>query len=248
MSAPVRESTAIAERKSSIGNLPPEIQQQIELRRMANQVATEIAGMSWGQNIGKDTARALAEWGRRFNVDVTQEIDILGNRVYLNARYYLRRLSELVAAGLVEWAVADHINPDDRLATMGEKGVAELERRAFERAKYNVPDKAVGAVAFRVKMRALTQETVGVNWCGGGTRTKDPVGDAEPVKTAESRAARRCLRLLVSHVPAMSDEIERVVERLPELEEQIHRDHKSIAPAREVTPAVSDTLQGYGEE
>lgn len=249
--APQQPSTAVTERKDRedvIGSLPESVRQQIALRKMMNAVAQEIAGMSWGQSIGKDTARALAEWGRQHNVDVTQEIDILGARVYLNAKYYLRRLGEMIADGLVEYAYPDHINSDDRLLAMGERGKAEAERRAFERVKRNVPEKAVGAVVFRVKMRSMTEETVGTNWAGGGTRTKDPVGDAEPVKTAESRAARRCVRQLASHMPRLAAEVERTLGALPVLEERIQRDHASIEPARAITPGVQDASEGYGEE
>lgn len=235
------EPTALV--RDSIGDLPPAIQQAIRLRRMANQAAAELAKLSWGANIGRDTARAISEWGRVYRVDVTQEIDVLGNKVYLNAKYYLRRLSELVDAGLVEWAYADHINVDERMADLGEEGKAEATRRLTERVKYNVPEKATAVVAFRVKLRSLTQETVGVNWAGGGVRKSDPVGDAEPVKTAESRAARRCLRQLVSHVPALAEDVESVVSTLPEIEARIQADHDSVKPRPFARLAGGD----YGE-
>jgi hypothetical protein len=215
-------------REQLMGSLPEPVKQQLALRQMMNAVAAEIAGMSWGQNIGRDTARMLAEWGRRYNVDVTQEIDILGNRVYMNSRYYLRRLSELIQAGLVEYAYPDHIHEDERLKKLGDDGEQESQRRLAERVKYNAPDKAAAVVVFRVKLKGLTQETVGINWAGGGTRKNDPVGDQEPVKTAESRAARRCLRQLVSHVPALAEDVESVVATLPHLEEQIQHDHDQV--------------------
>lgn len=239
--------TAITAPEDSIGKLPPEMQQQIALRRMVNKVATTIAGMSWGQSISADTARALAEWGRQYGVDVTQEIDILGNRVYLNAKYYLRRLGELIGAGHVEYAYADHISADDRLSGLGERGKAEAERRAFERIRYNVPEKAAAVVAFRVKMRALAEEVVGVNWAGGGVRKSDPVGDAEPVKTAESRAARRAMRQLVSHVPAMAEDTEAVVATLPAVEARIVSDRQGLkAPSLLSHKHVIDAQDGYG--
>jgi hypothetical protein len=40
-----------------------------------------------------------------------------------------------------------------------------------------------------------------------GGRPKDPVGEEFPVETSETRAWRRCLKLLVSHVP---DEVRRI--------------------------------------
>lgn len=232
-----------ARREALMGSLPDAVKQQLALRQMSNAVAAEIAGMSWGQNIGKDTARMLAEWGRRYNVDVTQEIDILGAKVYLNARYYLRRLGELIDSGVVEYAYPDHINDDPRLERLGQDGATEATRRLTERVKYNVPEKAVSVVAFRVKLKGLTQETVGVNWAGGGVRKSDPVGDAEPVKTAESRAARRCMRQLVSHVPKLTEEMETVVSTLPELESRIQTDHDSTRPA----PFARIASGEYGE-
>lgn len=239
--------TAVAERKDpdeGIGKLPPEMQQQIQLRRMMNKVAAQIAGLSWGQNISADTARALAEWGRRYNVDVTQEIDILGNRVYLNARFYLRRLGELIAGGLVDYAYADHIHPDARLEALGPAGQQEAERRTFERVRYNVPEKAAAIVAFHVKMRALSEDIVGVSWCGNGVRKSDPVGDAEPTKTAESRAARRALRQIVSHVPALAGEVESVMTALPEVEARIQQEHAALkAPSNFSKQGV--TSDGY---
>jgi hypothetical protein len=36
----------------------------------------------------------------------------------------------------------------------------------------------------------------GCNWCGNGVRPRDPVGDAEPTKTAETRSARRAWKKL----------------------------------------------------
>lgn len=238
-----KQQERAARREQLMGSLPEPVKQQLALRQMANAVAAEIAGMTWGQNIGRDTARMLAEWGRRHNVDVTQEIDILGNKVYLNARFYLRRLGELIEAGQVEYAYADHINDDPRLEQLGEEGKAEAKRRLTERVKYNAPDKATAVVAFRVKLRALEQETVGVNWAGGGVRKSDPVGDTEPVKTAESRAARRCMRQLVSHVPALANDVEMVVSALPDIQERIQRDHDSVKP--EPFRQIADG--GYGE-
>lgn len=240
-----RQAEREKRREQILGSLPEPVKQQLALRQMMNTVAAEIAGMSWGQNISRETARQLAEWGRRYNVDVTQEIDILGNKVYLNARYYLRRLGELIQAGLVEYAYPDHVHHDDRLEKLGEQGVAEAHRRLTERVRYNVPEKAAASVVFRVKLRALSQETVGINWAGGGTRMSDPVGDAEPVKTAESRAARRCMRQLVSHMPVLSEEVESVISTLPELQARIQDDHEQVS--RTMIGGSKVRTEGYDE-
>lgn len=206
----VQTTTDVAPMRG-IGHLPPEIQHALQLRKMRNVVAAKIAGMSWGEKIDDETRRAVAEWGQQFRVDVTTEIFILGNRVYVNAAFYLRRLSELIADGLVEYAIADHVEDDPRLKQLGPEGEGEYSRRLRERIKYAVPDKAASAVVFRVKLRSMDLEVAAAKWCGNGTRKNDPVGEAFPVESAESRAARRCMRLIVSHVPAaVAGEIEAI--------------------------------------
>jgi hypothetical protein len=189
------------EQRRAIGELPPEIQQALELRKQRNLVAAQIAGMSWGEKIDLDTRRAVADWGQQFRVDVATEIYILGNRIYPNANLYLRRLGEMAAEGLVEYAVPDHIEDDPRLKQLGPEGEGEYTRRLRERIRWSVPDAAKCAVVFRVKLYSMEREVVGVKWTGGGTRKNDPVGEAFPVETAESRAARRCMRQLTSHLP-----------------------------------------------
>jgi hypothetical protein len=193
--------TAVAVNTVGVGRLPVSVQQQLQLRKMRNQVAGELAKINWGKGLDENTRRAVADWGQQFRVDVTTEIHVLGGNIYLAASFYLRRLGELIANGLVEYAYADHIEDDPRLKQLGPDGEGEYNRRLSERIKFQVPEKAASAVAFRVKLRSMTQEVVGVKWCGNGTRKNDPVGDALPVETSESRAARRAMRLLVSHVP-----------------------------------------------
>lgn len=194
-----------AERKSS---LPPEILAAIELRKAQNLVTAQLAALNWGKALDIEARRAVAEWGRRNNVDVTTEIDVLGNNIYLNARFFLRKLSDMIDAGLVEYAVDDYVHADARLAKIGtEQAIREDERRAMERIKHGIPEAATGACIFRVKLKSMSEEVTGANWCGGGTRKSDPVGEAEPVKTAGSRAARRAMRKLASHLPRLAKDM-----------------------------------------
>lgn len=208
MSNPNAVATVEATQNMSVGALPPAVQQQLELRKLSNQVAGKLAEMNWGKQLDLATRRAVADWGQRYHVDVSTEIHVLGGNIYLNAAYYLRRLASLIEAGKVEYAYADHISDDPRLAEAGDDGKREQQRRLMERIKYGVPDKAAAAVAFRVKLKAMEQEIVGVKWCGNGARENDPVGNKFPVEAAESRAARRAVRQLVTHVPEVADEIE----------------------------------------
>lgn len=199
------EPTDVAVRESSgVGILPPELQQALALRKMRNQVAGQLAAQNWGKSLDLETRRAIADWGQQFRVDVSTEIHVLGGNVYLNSAFYLRQLSELIAAGAVEYAYADHIEDDKRLRAIGPEGEGEYSRRLRERLMHGVPDAAASAVVFRVKLRSMDKEVTGCKWTGGGTKKNDPVGEAFPVETAESRAARRCVRLVTSHVPARS--------------------------------------------
>jgi len=239
------------EDEGGVGRLPEAIRHQLKLARIANEARKEMAKMSWGASLDQRALGAIAEWGRVYGVDVTQEIDLLGGRVYLNARYYLRRLADLITAGRVEYAHADHIHDDTRLKELGTDGDTERHRRLKERIKYNVPEKAAAAVAFRVKVRDMEMEVVGVNWAGGGVRKSDPVGEAEPVKTAESRAARRAMRQLVGHVKEAED-VEAMVETLKPVEAEVER-ARELAKAeqqRALTagrPGVPDSADVYAE-
>lgn len=221
MTAPQRSpSTAITlTENAAVGKLPAEIQHQLEMRKLTNQIAGKLAEMNWGKGLDLETRRAIADWGRQFRIDVTTEIDVLGSNVYLNSRFYLRRLGEMIDAELVEYAFADHIEVDDRLAKLGEEGTGEMNRRLRERITHQVPDKAVSAVVFRVKLRSMDREIVGTKWCGG--RTKDPVGDQFPVETSESRAARRAMRQVAGHVPREAEEVLAVEESADALSDRM---------------------------
>lgn len=198
------ESKAVATlaENASVGKLPAAIQQQLELRKLSNQIAGKLAEQNWGKALDLETRRAIADWGREYSVDVVTEIHVLGGNIYLNAVYYLRRLAEQIAAGVIEYAYADHVEVDDRLAQLGEEGMAESSRRLRERILHGVPDKAASAVVFRIKPRNLDREITGTKWCGNGTRKNDPVGEQFPVESSESRAARRAMRHLAGHMPA----------------------------------------------
>lgn len=216
--------------KAAVGTLPPEVQKQLELRKLSNQIAGKLAEMNWGKSLDWQTRRAVADWGQQFRVDVTTEIDVLGSNIYLNARFYLRKLSEMIAAGLVEYAIADHIEDDDRLKKLGPEGEGEYTRRLRERIMHGVPDAAKSAVVFRVKLRNLTQEITGIKWCGGGTRKNDPVGEAFPIEAAETRAARRAMRLIASHVPInLSAEVQEIEGAAEIVSQRIEQSHEQLA-------------------
>jgi hypothetical protein len=243
------EPMSVALRDAAVGNLPVGVQERLQLRRLSNQVAGELAKMNWGAKLDLETRRAVADWGRQFRVDVTTEIHVLGGNVYLNAAFYLRRLAELIAAGIVEYAVADHVEDDPRLKKLGPEGEGEYSRRLRERIMHAIPDGAASAVVFRVKLRSMDKEVVGVKWCGGGTRKSDPVGDAMPVETSESRAARRAMRHLASHVPPqVADELNAIESSAEQLSERVVEAKARIAdveakhnpPRKAIAAGVAD--------
>jgi hypothetical protein len=212
--------TAVAPQSKTqrvVGKLPPELQAAVEYRRGVNVVAAQIAETNWGKGMDRETRRAVAEWGRRHAVDVTMEIYVLGGNIYLNARFYMNRLAAMVEAGVVEYAMADHVEKDVRLEALGDEGKAEIHRRLLERIKFQLPEAAVSAVVARVKLRNTPVEFSAAKWCGGRGKNKDgkwndPIGENFPVETSETRAFRRCLRLLVSHIPEMVRRVQQAEE------------------------------------
>lgn len=194
--------------QKAIGKLPPEMQALVELRRANNIIAAQIAETNWGKGMDLESRRSISEWGRRHEIDVTTEINVLGGNVYINANFFLGRLAKMVERGLVEYAIADHVEVDPRLADFPD----ELTRRKRERIRYQLPENAKAAVVARIKLFKVPVEFTAAKWCGNrgtnaGGKLKDPVGEEFPVETSETRAFRRCLKLLVSHIP---DEIRRI--------------------------------------
>lgn len=250
--------TDVALSSASVGVLPPEIRAALQMRKMQNQVAGQLASMNWGKELDLETRRATADWGQTMGVDVTTEIDVLGKNIYLNSRFYLRKLGEMIAAGLVEYAIADHVENDPRLKELGPEGEGEYSRRLRERIMHAIPDACKSATVFRVKLHSLDKEIVGCKWTGTGKlnqygKLADPVGEEFPVETSESRAARRCMRLLTSHVPphianpiaviesstaALSD---RIAHSRNEVRAQIER-AAAPPPGRSSIPAASMPL------
>jgi hypothetical protein len=132
---------------------------------------------------------------------------VLGGRIYLTADFYRERGAPLIAAGVVGAPVFDHIAADPRLDKLAEGdgemaawARGERDRRLMLRIMHGVPDAAKAAVVCTIGLGDGTP-IVGCNWIGG-TSKRDPVGEAEPTKTAETRAERRAWRRLVEVVPA----------------------------------------------
>lgn len=202
--APAEQPTTIQNAKRPATPLPEHIQHALQLRAQEREISAELSKTNWGERLDVFTRKAIAHWGMRHGIDVAQEIDILGNRIYLNAKFYLRGLAHLVEAGKVDYVDVDHVEDDSRLAEFP----AERKRRLELRIQHGLPDKAVSACIARVKLKNVPIEFTGAQWCGGrgqnakGTGFKDPIGEDRPVETSETRALRRCLRLMVTHMPS----------------------------------------------
>ena len=205
------------------GEFPPEVRAALEQRKQQHQVAASIAALSWGKGLTPDSREAISFYLQANAIDVT-EVDVLGDNIYRNAKYFLRRLSEMVGGELVEYVRADHVVADPRLKIRSdagdEKSRLELRRREDERIAFAIPDEATAACVFRVKLKSVPHEFAGAKWIVRGRKKKvkdfqngqfkgwkevtaDPVGDETPVETVETRACRRCMRLIASTIPAL---------------------------------------------
>jgi hypothetical protein len=239
MTAPQPTGTALVETTDDntiIGKLPQSLQDAIRIRKMEN-----------------ITRRAVAEWCRLNDIDPITELEILGNKFYRNAAWHLRKLAEMAARGVVQYAMADHVEDDPRLTALmastdsdvAKRALQEQTRRIFQRIDHQIPDQATGAVVFRVKLWNMDQEVVGVAYCGGGTKSKvvsggaiqqsaafDPIGEAEPAKTAESRAARRCVRMIATHRPDLAAELTKGQDDALPIQARIQETHDELKKQR----------------
>lgn len=228
--------------------LPPDLQAKLEENRQRNAVVAAIRGTIWGKDLNEGQVRAVAQYARENGIDPVRHVEVLGGRIYLTAELYDERGAELVAAGLVQPLEPDLIQADERLAKLAAGGdewaKAEETRRTRERIKYGVPEAAKAAAVTRFRVTRTGAEVVGVNWCGGGVRQRDPVGDAEPVKTALTRSRRRAWKQLVTIVPQLQERVgplqasaEVVEERLLEV---VQAAPKPALPAARVADVLED--------
>jgi hypothetical protein len=202
------EPTTVATTKPA---LPPEIQARVEENKQRNAVVAAIRGTIWGKDLSHEQVRAVAQYARDLGLDPVRHVEVLGGRPYLTAELYDEKGASLIQAGIIQPLDPDLISDDPRLAKLAEAGDEwareEQVRRLRLRIQHGVPDKAAAAVVTRFRVTATGAEIVGVNWCGGGVRQRDPVGDAEPVKTAIRRSRRRAWVQLVTVVPELAERV-----------------------------------------
>lgn len=207
--------TAVALKRDAVGVLPPAYQAALEIRKREAMMFAEVSKQSWGTNLDQNQRRAIAAFCQRHNLDPSM-IDLLGGRLYRNGAFYFDRLAKMVATGKVEYAFADYITLEPRLDRIAadtsdpERAKAariEKNRREDERVRWQVPDEALAACVFRVKLQGM-QEIAGCKPVLASGQ--DPVGKSNPVTTAETRSARRALRKVIEISPELKQLYETV--------------------------------------
>jgi hypothetical protein len=238
MTAPARSEITALVKQAPAGQLPPQAVALIEERKAINTMARAIMNLSWGKQLDQVAAQSIAEYARRYGMDPARHLDLLGGKLYPNAQYYIEQGARLMQDGIVTSVRQQHIEADVRLAArytnlrawedeakkegrtedaadyarQARETRAEILERESLRIRFNVPEKAAAAVVTWITLAGQTEPVAGCNWAGGGVKQRDPVGDTEPSKTAESRSARRAWRQLVQVCPALTDRIATVDE------------------------------------
>lgn len=210
--APTKAMVAKGEeiRQQLIERASDEQKAMLAQRKNLHLIAAKMSEMNWGKGLDEVTRRAVASYLERNRLDLT-EVDVLGGNLYRNARYYKRRLAEMVEDGLVTYVKSDFVHQDARLQTHAAStdletakwASAEILRRLQVRIEYGIPDAAVGACVTRIKLANVDEEITAAKWCGGGTRKSDPVGESFPIETSETRSCRRAMLLCASSIPAL---------------------------------------------
>jgi hypothetical protein len=233
--------------------LSPEAQQVRERNAM---VAT-IKGQMWSKDLSAQQVNALAHYCNTNGLDASRHVEVLGGRIYLTADFYRERGAPLIQRGIVRVGQTRFINNDARLTKLAETGdewaKQEIVSRARARIEHNVPEDAKAIAIVELYVAGNPAPLLGVNWCGG-TSKRDPVGDAEPTKTAESRAERRAWRRVVEVVPEygvavtkveatakmVGEEIGAIAEAMPSLHNGASNQPKALR--------APDGETGYGAE
>lgn len=239
------EGTAVARVKPA---LPADVQAAIEYNRQKNAVIAAIRGTIWGKEISPDQVRAVAQYAREMHIDPVRHIEVLGGRIYLTAEFYREKGAKYIHDGTIIPQPTEYIHADPRLdeliksgGEMGKWAQDTKDARLRQRIEFGVPEGAKAAAVVRFTMRDGGGTIEGCNWCGG-TAKRDPVGDAEPTKTAESRAERRAWRKVVKVIPDFEREVGHVEARATIVEDEVAQ----IAGAE--PKALPRTTQIAGQE
>lgn len=153
---------------------------QVRQVSMVRAAALAAAETGWGREISPMTRAATVRYCLQIGADPFRHVNVLNGNIYLNAAFWM----DLVASNpKFRRSTTEFIHADARASE------EEQERRKALRLQYGVPEKAPGAAVVTLYYEGDRGPFIGVNWAG--VREKDPVGIAEPTKTAETRAYRR---------------------------------------------------------
>jgi|GEM_PF-4382915 len=207
-----------------------------------NAMAIAIRGTQWGKELDSPKAvAAIAHYCQLNGLDPLRHIDILGGNIYPNATVYRERGAPLLIDGTIRMDEPQFIHRDerlDKLATFdtpeGKWALVEVGRRMQARIEHAAPEDATGAAVVRMHLKSGAT-VVGVNWCGGMSKEKkrkdgskyrsDPIGDAEPTKTAVSRAERRAWLRVIDLSPQYAAQMGRIEASI----KVVNRELKEIA-------------------
>lgn len=231
-------STALIKRRE----LPAAVQQTIEDARLRNAMVAAIRGTQWGKDASDKVQRAVAHYCLLNGLDATRHVELLGGRIYLTAEFYRERGAPLIRSGEVIPLPTRNVHVDARLDAliagedddMKQWAIVEKRDRLKLRIEYGVPDSATGGAVVGLKLRN-GEVVYGVNWCGGKTNLKigkggqtydaDPVGDNQPVKTAEARAERRAWRRVADVLPGYGEQIRHIEATATLVEDVTEEEH-----------------------
>jgi len=148
-------------------------------QKMLRLTAQAVAENGWGKEISPVARQAVVRYCLEIGADPIRHVHVLAGNVYLNAAFWM----ELVAANpKFRRPEEELIHHDDRASQ------EENERRKARRVEFGVPENAKGAAVVTLHYEGRGP-FLGVNWAGA--RKNDPVGDAEPTKSALTRAYRK---------------------------------------------------------
>ncbi len=170
----------------------------VQQGRLIRQAAEAIAVKSWGKDISASARAAVARYAFETGTDPVRHWRVLGDNLYDTAELWL----DLVTSkDTYEGNEVEHINDDERLDD------AERKRRRHLRATHNMPDDVKGCAMVTIYKRMPNGNLrlfLGVNDAGNRTGfnarkgavglIKDPIGEQDPAKTAETRAFRRAAK------------------------------------------------------
>ncbi len=166
--------------------------------QMVRRAAQEIALMSWGKDLSQAARAAIAFFAYECGTNPVTHWIVLGGNLYDTSSLWFDLATSQPD---YEGYEARHINDDDRLDD------ADRHERRQLRAKYNIPEDVKGACIVTIwkrlatgQIRAFTGANHAGNRQGFNARTgakgliKDPIGEQDPGKTAETRAFRRAAK------------------------------------------------------